>query len=125
MPLPDEKISDSEIKNNKKYHNELKKLDREDLVNKIKDNKTTKDIYTEEELNEFEIEDLKRIYYWGNQQKKPICHYLKTWLDEQNLVINDSTCGTSFKEIIEKEEKPKKEKKSKKEKDEKPKKEKA
>jgi len=124
LPLPDEKISDSEIKNNKKYHNELKKLDREDLVNKIKDNKTTKDIYTEEELNEFEIEDLKRIYYWGNQQKKPICHYLKKWLDEQNLVINDSTCGTSFKEIIEKEEKPKKEKKSKKEKEEKPKKEK-
>ena len=113
MPLPDKKIPDSEIKNNKKLHDELKNLNKEKLVDILKTNKNTKELYNEDELNSFEIDDLKRIYYWGKQQKKPTCKYLKSWLDKQNLIINDPTCGTSFKEIIEKEEKKPKEKKTK------------
>lgn len=39
-----------------------------------------------EEMNKKTVEDIKRILYWSNLKKEPICDRIKKWFEENNLL---------------------------------------
>ena len=40
---------------------------------------------------------IDRYYYWTHQGVKEMCQYLRVWLTENGLMIEDENCGTNIK----------------------------
>ena len=114
VPIPPETIPDNILKNNKKIWKQINEFTINEIKNEIFKNSYVNKIYSIEQINTFDDNELQRIYYWGNQQKNQMCDYLKDFLDKEGLLIPDPKCGTSQKQDEEVEKK--KEKKEKKEK---------
>jgi hypothetical protein len=94
IPIPlSIKLPQEFIEKHKKILNKVEVLTKLQLKNEIIKNKYVKDMY-KDDLN---IEQLKRILYWGSQQIKLICIVLQNWLDENELLIPDPNCGTQRK----------------------------
>lgn len=67
-----------------------------------------------QKYDEYDDEDIKRVYYWLKQKVKEACAMLKQWLKQENLLFNDPNCGTQEKTKKKEEPKEKKGKKAKK-----------
>jgi hypothetical protein len=113
VPIPEEKIPDNILKNNKKIWENINKFTTSEIKYEILKNDYVNKIYTLEDLNKLDPNEIQRIYYWGNQQKNQMCQFLKDFLDKEGLLILDEKCGKSQKG--EEEEKDKKKEKKKKE----------
>ena len=117
VPIPEEKIPDNILKNNKKIWENINKFTASEIKYEILKNDYVNKIYTLEDLNKLDPNEIQRIYYWGNQQKNQMCQFLKDFLDKEGLLILDEKCGKSQKG--EEEDKDKKKDKKKKRKEEK------
>lgn len=95
LPVPPE---DFDLNKNAKLHKDINKYNKEKLVNLIKDKpeKDTKllDMEDLENKNKMVID---RYYYWTHQGVKEMCQYLRVWLTENGLMIEDENCGTNIK----------------------------
>lgn len=88
LPIPDEnKIIQ------KDNWNKMKNLNRNKLINQLKTNKYTKSYYNDN----MNTQELLRILFWGKQQIKSICTYLRDWFDSKGLLIEDPGCGITTK----------------------------
>lgn len=94
---PTENVPDSEVKGNQSIWRGIKARTKAQLIQVIVGDKTTQDLYTEEELNEFPLEKIQVIEYWRLLNKDPTCNILKNWFDKQGLLIQSKNCGTVFK----------------------------
>jgi hypothetical protein len=100
------------IKNNKDIWNNIEKFknNKSKIMDNILSNKYVKKNYSEKEIEELDIDELKRLYYWSNQKVIEMCQLLKEFLEKENLLIQDSTCGKQSKDRGKSKVKNKKEK---------------
>jgi hypothetical protein len=99
VPIPSSMIPNNRLKKNKDIWNEIEKFknNKQKFVNNLIKNKYIREIYTSEQINSFGIDDLKRIYYWSNQQINQMCQVLREFLDDEKLLILDPNCGIQQK----------------------------
>ena len=62
------------------------KLDKEHLIENIKKNKYVNTLFEPQQLEEFDINKLRKILYWAIQTRQDICSNLEIWFKSQNLV---------------------------------------
>ena len=77
------KINSSDIQTIINLIQKSKYIDNSDIINNHINNKN--------------IEELKRIYFWSAISSSKICPFLKLWFEKNNLLLLDKNCGTSFK----------------------------
>jgi hypothetical protein len=78
----------------KKVFNDIKVMNKKQLVADIKSNK-----YIDKRIDpSLSDEELKRILFWGSQTIPTLCGYLHIWLSKTPYLIpDDRTCGSSDK----------------------------
>jgi hypothetical protein len=67
----------------------LEELNKAKILAEIKKNKYVQDRYD----NKLPEDELRRILFWGKQQLKPLCRYLRTWFENKGLLVEDQGCG--------------------------------
>ena len=99
VPIPSSMIPNNKLKKNKDIWNDIEKFknNKQKIVNDLIKNKYIKEIYTPEQINSFDLDELKRIYYWSNQQINQMCQVLREFLEDENLLIEDPNCGVQEK----------------------------
>jgi len=87
----------------------------ESMKKRIKEDKHMAEIYTPEEFEELDKNDLRRILYWGTPKSEKgmrgneiICQILKKWFEDRGLLEIDMNCGRQGKTKIGVEKAPKK-----------------
>ena len=82
-------------------------VDREELIEQIKEEKVLQKVFAEEQVNEMTNDELRRALYWGLNKKKggvrgiiPICDALKKWFESKNLLQIDDRCGVQGKKKV-------------------------
>jgi hypothetical protein len=69
----------------------------DDMWNIVMKNKHTKPLFRNKNIDNVEIDELKRAVYWGKAQRSFLCNSLKKWLQDNDLMIDDPTCGVQGK----------------------------
>lgn len=64
----------------------------EELWKHITKNKYLKELFTDPD--EIDEEEKRRVLYWGTLQVMELCTHLEQWFVENNLVIEDHSCGS-------------------------------
>lgn len=108
VPIPNENIPEKDLKNNRKIWLQLNKMDNNKIIDEILKNDYVQSIHSIDELKTFSENDLRRIYYWGNQQIKQMCQVLREFLDKEGLLIEDPNCGIQEKDRKDEDEEEKK-----------------
>lgn len=86
IPIPKDSLIDSrEMKKWKK----IDTTNKTKLLSEISKNKYVKE-YADSKLS---IDELRRILFWGTQQIKPMCSYIREWFNSKNLLVEDPDCG--------------------------------
>ena len=95
LPIPPE---DFDLNKNRSLHKNISKNSKEKLINLIK-SKPEKDtkLLDIDSLEDESKNTVDRYYYWTHQGVKEMCQYLRVWLKENGLMINDENCGTNEK----------------------------
>jgi hypothetical protein len=95
LPIPPE---DFDLNKNKSLHKNISKNNKEKLINLIK-SKPEKDtkLLDIDSLEDESKSTVDRYYYWTHQGVKEMCQYLRIWLSENGLMIQDENCGTNEK----------------------------
>lgn len=86
IDIPDDSEMDKKELNKWK---KFKTLNKAKLLLEIKKNKYVQDRYN----NKLSENELRRILFWGKQQIKPICTYLRNWFENNKLLVEDPGCG--------------------------------
>ncbi len=80
---------------------------RETMLRRINEDKSLKELYSEEEMEELDNNDLRRVLYWGTPPKEKgmrrnelICGAIKTWMEQNDLLEIDMNCGVQGKKKI-------------------------
>lgn len=81
-----------------KYTKQFKGKSRTDLLKSSRENKYLKVIFPPEREDSLSDEDLRRGLYWAGKQRKFVCEQLLAWFRNQDLYIEDSSCGTHQQE---------------------------
>lgn len=97
VPIPSE--SGMERKELNRW-NKIKNLDKNKLWDEIKNNKYVQNYVKQSDKNKLSREELLRILFWGQQQIKPLCKYLRNWFESKNLLVEDPGCGVMGKQKI-------------------------
>lgn len=97
IPIPNkEDIIEAEKKLGKrgglrKAIDSINKMSRENIITEISKNKYVNHL----SISELDIEELRRILFWGRQQIKPSCMYIRNWFTRNGLIEQNKGCGTS------------------------------
>lgn len=97
IPIPDEKemARNELIKWKKIYAMDRNTLLKEIMKKSVKNKWLKNRVDTKTELNE-----LRRVLFWGTRQVKPLCEYLRNWFNKQGLLVEDQGCGVMGKTKI-------------------------
>lgn len=81
-----------------KYTKQFKGKSRTALLKASRENKYLSVIFPPEREDSLSDEDLRRGLYWAGKQRKFVCEQLLAWFRNQDLYIEDSSCGTHQQE---------------------------
>ena len=73
------------------YYEDARKQELKRLI------KSSKKSISKLDISESNIDDMKRILYWGNHNVGTLCREIRKWLGEKGLIVIDNQCGVQGK----------------------------